>query len=81
MKLAIFAVLIVVVISCLLLLPTIHIDVDAVTASTAFEYIRAGLYFFPVQTVLRIISLTLSLWVFRIIIAVVKTIWDLLPVA
>ena len=81
MKLAIFLVLIVVVLSILLLLPTINIDVDAVTASSAFEYIRAGLYFFPVNTVVQIITLTLSLWIFRIILAVVKTIWDLLPVA
>lgn len=81
MKLLIFAVVIVFVLGCLIALPTISINVDAVTSSSAFEYIRAGLYFFPVDTVTTILTLIISLWCFRVVIALVKTIWDLLPVA
>lgn len=81
MKIAIFLVLLFVVLSALVLLPTINIDVDAVVTSNAFAYIRAAMYFLPVDTVVMIGGLILSLWVFRVIIAVVKVIWDLLPVA
>ena len=62
------------------LLPSFEINVD----STAFEYflgiVRVASYMLPMGTVSAIISLIVSLTIFRIVIAFIKTIWDLLPV-
>lgn len=81
MKLALFVLILVIVLAAFVVLPTIDIDVDAVVSSNAFTYIRAGLYFIPTDTVVTIGTLILALWVFRIIIAFVKVLWDVLPVA
>ena len=62
------------------LLPSFEINVD----STAFEYflgiVRVASYMLPMGTVSAIVSLIVSLTIFRIVIAFIKTIWDLLPV-
>lgn len=51
--------------------------------SSAFEYlisfIRMIGYLLPWGTVSAIVSLVVALFVFRIIIAIIKTVWDLLP--
>lgn len=80
MKTVLFVVLFFVVISIIVCLPTISINVDAVVASNVFAYIRAALYFIPVGTVTTILGIMLSLWLFRMLVALVKTIWDMLPV-
>lgn len=69
------------VISLLLLLPAPEIDVAAVTASAAFGYVQAAMYFLPMGAVYGIGSLILVFWVFRVIVSLVKMIWDLLPFA
>lgn len=69
----------VVLIPCLALLPAISIDANTVISSTFYTYIRAGLYFLPVGTVTAIFSIQIALWTFRIIVAVVRAVWDLLP--
>lgn len=61
-------------------LPTISIDAGAVIAGTAYSYIRAAMYFLPLNTVITILSLVVSLAVFRIVVSLVKTLWDMLPV-
>lgn len=80
MKTILFLVILALVISVLVLLPDIEIDQDEVVGSNVFTYIRAAMYFIPAGTALRILGIILSLWVFRIIVAVVKVIWDMLPV-
>lgn len=69
----------VVVVPALALLPAINIDANAVISSTFYSYIRAGMYFLPVGTVVTIFGIQLALWVFRIVVAVVRSVWDLLP--
>lgn len=63
------------------LLPDISWDVS----TSAFEYfldiVRVVGYLMPIKTVSTIITLIVALTVFRIIIAVIKTVWDLLPFA
>jgi len=81
MKLAIYIVVIIIVFAALVALPVIHVDSAAVISSNAFSYIRAGLYFFPMGTVRAILAIILILWIVRTIIAFIKMIWDLLPVA
>ncbi len=81
LKVAIFAALIVVVFGLLAALPAVAIDVNAVVASSAWQWIRAALYFIPTGTVITILQVIVALGVFRIVVALVKTVWDLLPVA
>ena len=44
------------------------------------KYLKAGLYFLPVTTMSRIFSVILVFWTYRLIIRILRTIWDLLPV-
>jgi len=74
------AVILVVVFALLMALPTIRIDKDTVIASNAFAYVRAACYFIPTGTCAAILAIIVGLQVFRIIVALVKTIWELLPV-
>ena len=79
MKTIIFILIFIVVISALVQLPDIEINKEGVVSSNVFTYIRAAMYFIPSGTAFTICGIILSLWVFRIIVAVVKVIWDLLP--
>ena len=69
----------VVLIPCIAALPAINIDANAVISSPFYSYIRAGLYFLPIGTVTTIFGIQIALWTFRIIVAVVRAVWDLLP--
>lgn len=80
MKLAIFGIVFILVLSVLVLMPTITINSAAVISSSAYAYIRSAMYFLPIGTVTVILSLIISFWVVRIVIALAKTIWDVLPV-
>lgn len=70
-----------IVVSLIATLPTITIDPTAVTTSSAYEYVRAACYFIPANTVLTILTLILAFWVLRVVIALVKMLWDMLPVS
>lgn len=69
----------VVLIPCIAALPAINIDANAVISSSFYTYIRAGLYFLPIGTVSAIFGIQVALWTFRIIVSVVRAVWDLLP--
>ena len=71
----------VVVIPCIAALPAINLDANAVISSTFYTYIRAGMYFLPVGTVTAIFGIQIALWTFRIVVATVRAVWDLLPFA
>ena len=81
MKLALFAVIILVVFALILALPTIRIDEQGAISSPVFQYIRAALYFIPTGTCSIILRIIIGLQVWRVIVALIKTIWELLPVA
>lgn len=55
-----------------------------ITADGAFvgflDYVRAALYFLPMNTFIRILTLVLGLWILRIVIAVLHSLWAALPV-
>ena len=78
-KLLLFALAFALVISLIAILPTITIDKDAVVSSSAYQWIRAGLWFLPTSAVVSIATVQLSLWLFRVIVALVKVFWDMLP--
>lgn len=80
MRIFIFAVVFMLVLTVLLLMPTITISSAAVVSSSAYAYIRSAMYFLPLPTVTLILGLIISFWLVRIVIAVVRMIWDVLPV-
>ena len=81
MKAILFGLLILAVLGLLAALPAITIDKDAVVSSSAWSWIVAAAYFIPTHTIATIGSVIIGLWLFRTVIALVKTICDLLPVA
>ncbi len=78
-KLLIFGLIFVIVIGFIAMLPTVTIDKDAVVTSSAYQWIRAGCWFLPTSAIVAIFSVQLALWTFRVIITIIKVIWDLLP--
>ena len=67
-----------IVIPLILSVPTVVIDVPGVVNGSVYSFIRAGAYFLPMSTVGVILGITLGLYVFRMIIAVVKAVKEIL---
>lgn len=61
-------------------LPEITVDFAAVDTSVFMGVVRCVLYMLPLGTVNLIIGIIITITSFRIFIAIVKTIWDLLPI-
>lgn len=61
-------------------IPEISIDYAGVSSTTIYQWLRAALYFFPMHTVLTICTITLALWVLRVIIAFLHSLWASLPI-
>lgn len=79
MKLLIVGIIIVFVLATLALLPQINIDKDAVISSSAWSWVIAAFYFFPTHTVGTMLVIIVGMGIWSIIVAVVKTVWDVLP--
>lgn len=60
-------------------LPNISWSVDSSAMSTFLGFISVILYMLPMDTVIALFSLILTLTIFKIGVAVIKTLWDLLP--
>lgn len=61
-------------------LPDIVIDVPGVVNGSVYSFIRAGAYFLPMTTVAAILTITLALFVLRMLIAVIKAVKEILLV-
>lgn len=61
-------------------IPSVQINYDGIANSTVFQYLRAGLYFFPMDTVTQILTIVIALWVLRIVIAFLHSLWSALPI-
>lgn len=61
-------------------IPEISIDYGGISSSAIYQWLRAGLYFIPTHTVATILSLTLALWILRIAISLLHSLWDSLPI-
>ena len=70
-----------IVVGLLSLLPDISWDVDSSVFSYFIGILQAAGYMLPMGTVSTIVGLIVALTTFRVVISVVRTIWDLLPVA
>lgn len=63
------------------MLPDISWSVESGLFASFLDFIRLAGYFFPMGTVVTIISLIFAFTMFRIIISFIKTLWGLLPFA
>lgn len=61
-------------------MPEIAINYDGIANSTVFQFLQAGMYMLPVDTVIRILGIVIGLWTFRIVIAFLHSLWAALPV-
>ena len=62
------------------LLPVVSVEVDPVAFEYFFGYVKAASYMLPMDTVATIVGLVVSFTVFRLGIALIKTVWALIPV-
>ena len=63
------------------LFPTVNINIPSGLITGAVEAFQVIFYIVPMTTVFAILTITLSLHAFRIVVALIKTLWDLLPIA
>lgn len=61
------------------MLPDIKWDVDNSVFSIFFDVLEMVCYLLPMPTVLTILSFVIMINMFKIVISIIKTIWDLLP--
>ncbi len=58
----------------------IEFNIDTTVFKTISDFLAFIFYILPIDGLLSIVSIFIGLMIFRIIISVVKTIWDLLPI-
>ncbi len=58
----------------------IEFNIDTTVFKTISDFLTFIFYILPIDGLLSIVSIFIGLMIFRIIISVVKTIWDLLPI-
>lgn len=63
----------------LALLPNISWEVGSSVFTKFFEVLRMACYFLPMGTVVSVFSLVVAINSFKIVISIIKTIWQLLP--
>ena len=60
-------------------LPDMDLGIGVTVLNAFLDIVGTALYFFPWQYCLPILSVTLLLQAWRLIISIVKVIWELLP--
>lgn len=55
-------------------------NMDTTVFRTFSDFLAFIFYILPVQGLLPIVTIFVSIMMFRIVISVIKTIWDLLPI-
>ena len=61
------------------LLPDISWSIDSGAFSYFLDIVRVVGYLLPAQTVYAIVSLIIAINIFKVVISLIKTVWDLLP--
>lgn len=61
------------------LIPDVSFTIPADTVSGLTDFFHIIFYVVPVSTVLAIMSISIMLHSFRLIVSLIKTIWNLLP--
>lgn len=61
------------------ILPDISWSVDLSVLQPFFDLVSVACYLLPMNTVLSIFGYVLAFCIFRIVVSIIKTVWDLLP--
>lgn len=61
-------------------LPDISINVQSSAYATFMDMVSGVIYLLPVGTIFTIFSIIMSIWTFKILIAIPKAIWEVLPI-
>lgn len=61
------------------LFPNISWSVDSAVFNAFFDIIRVAGYLLPMHTVVSILEIVVVFQLFKIVIALIKTVWDLIP--
>ena len=61
------------------LLPAGNLEGLSAAIDGIVPYLKTALYFLPVRTIAQIFTVILAFWTYRLIVRVVKTVWDLIP--
>lgn len=56
-------------------------DVTSGKLEPFFQIVRSICYFLPVGTIASIVGLIVAFGIFRVVVRLIRTLWDLLPVA
>lgn len=62
-------------------MPDMSLDFSGVDAALEVvrPYMGMACYVLPMDTIRQILSITLAIFAFKIIVALIKTLWDLIP--
>lgn len=60
--------------------PEISLNYEGIANTTIYQFLKAGLYFLPMQTVKTILTITIALWVLRVIVSLLHSLWSSLPI-
>ena len=60
-------------------LPVMNMDVDFSVLNGFMDVLGFALYFFPWAKVLPILGLIMILQVWRIVVSIIRTVWEVLP--
>lgn len=63
----------------LTLLPNITWEVDETMIDGILKYVKIGGYMLPMGTIKTIVVIIISILIFKAIISLIKTIWQLIP--
>lgn len=61
-------------------IPDVQINYDGIANSTVYQFLQAGMYMLPIGTVTAILTIVVALWVLRIVIAILHSLWAALPI-
>lgn len=64
----------------LLPLEVINFGVDLITIEPVMQFFRMAVFLIPVKELMPIFLFFVSMMGFRIVVSLIKTIWDLLPI-
>lgn len=61
------------------LLPSGNLDGLSTAIDGIVKYLKAALYFLPVKTMASILAVIILYWGYRLLIKIIKLIWDVVP--
>lgn len=63
------------------MLPLMDLEVDLSVLNTFLDIVSVCLYFFPWQKVAPLIAIIAMLQLWRVVISIIRVLWELLPLA